>query len=260
MKPLILIAGPCAIEDDILPGKIAAAVKTIADNLGMRYVFKASYTKANRSRDDSFTGIGDSAALQIIKHIGTSLQIETITDIHESFEAELAAQYVDHLQIPAFLCRQTRLLQAAGATGKGVNIKKGQFLSPESMKFAMEKAVNAGAKEVWLAERGTTFGYHDLVVDATSIYRMKQHGVPVIMDCTHAVQKPNQTVGVTGGDPSLIETIALHAVATGADGLFLEVHPAPHTAKSDPYTMLQLDKLEAILYKVQKVRNALFSQ
>jgi 2-dehydro-3-deoxyphosphooctonate aldolase (KDO 8-P synthase) len=259
MKPLILIAGPCAIEDDQLPFEIARRVKEIADKYGMRYVFKGSYTKANRSRLDSFTGIGDETALQVLRAVGNAYGIETITDIHESHEAEMAAQYVDHLQIPAFLCRQTRLLHAAGATGKGVHIKKGQFLSPEAMGFAVEKARKGGANEVWIAERGTTFGYNDLMVDATSIHRMKAHGVPVIMDCTHSVQKPNQTSGVTGGDPSLIETIALHAVASGADGLFLEVHPAPHTAQSDPYTMLQLDRLEGILEKCMKVRTALQS-
>lgn len=257
MKPLILIAGPCAIEDDQLPHRIADEVNQLARSYGMRYIFKGSYKKANRSRLDSFTGIGDEKALTILKEVGLSHGIQTITDIHESHEAALAAQYVDHLQIPAFLCRQTALIHAAGATGKGVNIKKGQFLSPEAMQFALEKGQDAGASEVWLTERGTTFGYNDLVVDATSIARMKQHGAPVIMDCTHAVQKPNQTSGVTGGDPSMIETVALSAVATGADGLFLEVHPEPSKAKSDPHTMLQIDRLEGILEKVVRVREAL---
>ncbi len=257
MNPFILIAGPCAIENDQDPFAICERVKAIAEQYNMRYVFKGSYTKANRSKLDSFSGIGDEAALNILKQVGREFGVETITDIHESTDAELVAPFVDHLQIPAFLCRQTRLIQAAGATGKGVNIKKGQFLSPESMRFAHEKAATSGASEVWLTERGTTFGYHDLIVDATSIKRMKYHGAPVIMDCTHAVQKPNQTSGVTGGDPEMIETIAMHAVATGADGLFLEVHPDPSSAKSDPHTMLQIDKLEGILEKCMKIKQAL---
>jgi 2-dehydro-3-deoxyphosphooctonate aldolase (KDO 8-P synthase) len=257
MQKFTLIAGPCAMEDKATALHIAKTVKSICDELNIHYIFKASYRKANRSRLDSFTGIGDDVALQYIKEIGEEFGIETITDIHESYEAEKVKGFVNHLQIPAFLCRQTELLLAAGKTGLGVNIKKGQFVSPEAMKFAVEKVKSTGNNNVWLCERGTTFGYNDLVVDATSIYRMKQHGVPVIMDCTHAVQKPNTTEGVTGGDPSMIETIVLSAVATGADGLFLEVHPDPKSALSDPHTMLQLDKLRPILEKALKIRQAL---
>lgn len=252
-----LIAGPCAIEDDYIPFVIAKEVKKICEKLDINYIFKGSYKKANRSKLDSFTGIGDEIALNILAQVGKDMRVETITDIHESYEAEKVAKYVNHLQIPAFLCRQTDLLIAAGETGCGVNIKKGQFLSPEAMIFPLEKVLSTGNKNVWLTERGTTFGYSDLIVDATSIARMKTHGAPVIMDCTHAVQKPNKTEGVTGGDPSMIETIALSAIATGADGFFMEVHPNPKEAKSDPHTMLQLDKLEAILTKCLKVRDAI---
>jgi 2-dehydro-3-deoxyphosphooctonate aldolase (KDO 8-P synthase) len=252
-----LIAGPCAIEDRDLAFSIAKEVKSICDDLDINYIFKGSYRKANRSRLDSFTGIGDQEALQILKDIGVEFGIETITDIHESSEAEIAAQYVDHLQIPAFLCRQTDLLLAAGRTGKGVNIKKGQFLSPEAMKWPIEKVKSTGNQKVWACERGVTFGYSDLIVDATSIARMKDLGVPIIMDCTHSVQKPNRTEGVTGGDPHLIETIALSAIATGADGFFIETHPSPHTAASDPFTMLELSKLRPILEKCMRVRKAL---
>ena len=252
-----LIAGPCAIEDRDLAFSIAREVKAICDELDIHYIFKGSYRKANRSRLDSFTGIGDTEALEILRDIGKELNIETITDIHESHEAALAAKYVDHLQIPAFLCRQTELLIAAGETGKGVNIKKGQFLSPEAMKWPVEKVRSTGNQKVWACERGVSFGYSDLIVDATSVARMKDLGVPVIMDCTHSVQKPNRTEGVTGGDPRLIETIALSAIATGADGFFIETHPEPHTAQSDPYTMLELKRLRPILEKCLKIRAAL---
>lgn len=259
MKKFTLIAGPCAIEDDITPFKIGKEVKRICEKLDIDYIFKASYRKANRSKLDSFTGIGDEIALNIIKQIGKDLRVPTITDVHESHEVAHVAKFVDHLQIPAFLCRQTELLLEAGKSGCGVNIKKGQFLSPEAMVFPLEKVQSTGNKNVWLCERGTTFGYSDLIVDATAIHRMKQLGAPVIMDCTHSVQKPNKTEGVTGGDPSLIESIALSAIATGADGFFMEVHPNPSTAKSDPHTMLQLDKLEAILTKCMAVREAINS-
>ena len=259
MKEFILIAGPCAIEDDSMPFRIGQEVKRICDDLGIRYIFKGSYRKANRSRLDSFTGIGDEKALGILKEVGRELGVETITDIHESHEASMVAEYVDNIQIPAFLCRQTELLLAAGRTGKGVNIKKGQFLSPEAMKFPVEKVQSTGNEAVFVCERGTTFGYSDLIVDATSVSRLRNLAVPVIMDCTHSVQKPNRTEGVTGGDPAMIETIALSAVATGADGFFMETHPDPKSAKSDPHTMLQLDKLEGILRKAMKVRNALQS-
>jgi 2-dehydro-3-deoxyphosphooctonate aldolase (KDO 8-P synthase) len=252
-----LIAGPCAIEDRALSFSIAREVKAICDRLDIEYIFKGSFKKANRSRLDSFTGIGNIEALEILRDIGQELGIETITDIHESPDAALAAQYVDHLQIPAFLCRQTDLLIAAGETGKGVNIKKGQFLSPEAMKWPVQKVQSTGNNKAWVCERGVSFGYSDLIVDATAVARLKTLGVPVIMDCTHSVQKPNRTEGVTGGDPHLIETIALSAVATGADGFFIETHPAPHTAQSDPYTMLELSKLEGILEKAMRIRKAL---
>lgn len=252
-----LIAGPCAIEDRELSFSIAREVKAICDRLDIEYIFKGSFKKANRSRLDSFTGIGDTEALEILRDIGQELGIETITDIHESPDAALAAQYVDHLQIPAFLCRQTDLLIAAGETGKGVNIKKGQFLSPEAMQWPIQKIQSTGNEKAWVCERGVSFGYSDLIVDATAIARLKTLGVPVIMDCTHSVQKPNRTEGVTGGDPQLIETIALSAIATGADGFFIETHPAPHTAQSDPYTMLELSKLEGILEKAMRIRKAL---
>jgi 2-dehydro-3-deoxyphosphooctonate aldolase (KDO 8-P synthase) len=252
-----LIAGPCAIEDRALSFSIAREVKAICDRLDIEYIFKGSFKKANRSRLDSFTGIGNLEALEILRDIGVELGIETITDIHESPDAALAAQYVDHLQIPAFLCRQTDLLIAAGETGKGVNIKKGQFLSPEAMKWPVQKVQSTGNNKAWVCERGVSFGYSDLIVDATAVARLKTLGVPVIMDCTHSVQKPNRTEGVTGGDPQLIETIALSAVATGADGFFIETHPAPHTAQSDPFTMLELSKLEGILTKAMRIRKAL---
>jgi 2-dehydro-3-deoxyphosphooctonate aldolase (KDO 8-P synthase) len=256
MSKTFLIAGPCAIEDKELPFFIAEKVKGICDRLGIEYIFKGSYRKANRSRLDSFTGIGDEKALKIIQAVGEKFGAETITDVHESYEPAKVAPYVNHLQIPAFLCRQTDLLLAAGKTGLGVNIKKGQFVSPESMVFAVEKVKSTGNQKVWLTERGFSFGYSDLVVDATAIHKLAEHGVPVVMDCTHSVQKPNQTAGVTGGDPSLIETIALSAAATGASGFFFEVHPDPKSAKSDPHTMLQLDKLEPILEKILKVKQA----
>jgi len=256
MSKIFLIAGPCAIEDKEMPFFIAEKAKDICDRLGIEYIFKGSYRKANRSRLDSFTGIGDEKALKIIQEVGEKFGVETITDVHESYEPAKVAPYVDHLQVPAFLCRQTDLLLAAGKTGLGVNIKKGQFVSPESMVFAVEKVKSTGNQKVWLTERGFSFGYSDLVVDATAIHKLADHGVPVVMDCTHSVQKPNQTVGVTGGDPSLIETIALSAAATGASGFFFEVHPDPKSAKSDPHTMLQLDKLEPILEKILKVKQA----
>lgn len=252
-----LLSGPCAMESYDEALHIARTVKEICDRLDIDYIFKASYRKANRSRLDSFTGIGDREALEFIQRVGREVGVPTITDIHESHEAALAAEYVDNLQIPAFLCRQTDLLIAAGKTGKGVNVKKGQFVSPEAMKFAVEKVKSTGNNNVWVCERGFSFGYNDLVVDATAVARLKAHGVPVVMDCTHSVQKPNTTEGVTGGDPAMIETIALSAAATGADGFFIETHPNPAAAQSDPHTMLQLDKLEGILTKVMAIRKAL---
>lgn len=256
-SPFFLIAGPCAIEDESMAFRIAEHAKTICDKHNIKLIFKGSYKKANRSRVDSFTGIGNEKALNILRKVGQEMELDTITDVHESHEPEMVAEYVNHLQIPAFLCRQTDLLVAAGKTGCTVNIKKGQFLSPEAMAFGAEKVKSTGNNKVWVCERGTTFGYSDLVVDATSIARMKNIGVPVVMDCTHAVQKPNTTSGVTGGDPTMIETIAIHAIATGADGLFMEIHPDPKSALSDPHTMLQMDRLESIIEKCVRVRQAL---
>ena len=257
MKNFTLIAGPCAIEDEITGLKIAKEVKAICDELSIDYIFKASYKKANRSKNNSFTGIGDEKALNIIKSIGDGLNVDTITDVHESHEPSKVANYVNHIQIPAFLCRQTDLLIAAGKTGLTINIKKGQYMSHDSMQFALEKVVSTGNKNVWLCERGNSFGYNDLIVDATAITKLKKHGYPVVMDCTHAVQKPNQTSGVTGGDPSLISSIVYSAVANGTDGLFIETHPDPKNAKSDPHTMLKLDLLYPILKKALAIRKAI---
>ena len=257
MNKFTLIAGPCAIEDETTSLNIAKKVQSICKELSINYIFKASYQKANRSKNNSFTGIGDLNALEIIKGIGKELNVGTITDIHENHEASKVASYVNHLQIPAFLCRQTKLLIAAGKTGLPVNIKKGQFMSHDSMRYAVDKVHSTGNKNVWLCERGNSFGYQDLIVDATAITRLKKHGVPVIMDCTHAVQKPNQSNGITGGDPSLISSIVNGAVANGVDGLFIETHPHPEQAKSDPHTMLKLDLLYPILKRALKIRQAL---
>jgi 2-dehydro-3-deoxyphosphooctonate aldolase (KDO 8-P synthase) len=257
MTKFFLISGPCIVENDVTPFQIAKAVKPMCDDLGIEYIFKASYRKANRTREDSFTGIGDERALEIIKNIGREFNIRTLTDVHESHEVPMASDYVDVLQIPAFLCRQTELLHAAGHSGKIVNIKKGQFVSPEAMKYPIEKVRSTGNENIWVCERGFTFGYDDLIVDATVIPRLKKHGVPVVMDCTHSVQVPNQTSGITGGNPEFIETIALVAAATGAHGLFIETHPEPSKALSDGATMLHLELLYSILHKVMGVRQAL---
>jgi 2-dehydro-3-deoxyphosphooctonate aldolase (KDO 8-P synthase) len=252
-----LIAGPCVVEGETLVMEVAEKVSGICRRLQIPYIFKASYRKANRTSASSFTGIGDEAGLQLIKKVGEKFSIPTTTDIHAHEEAALAAQYVDVLQIPAFLCRQTDLLVAAAETGKIVNVKKGQFLNGPSMKFAVEKIKKAGNSKVGLIERGNTFGYQDLVVDYRNITWMKEIGVPVIMDCTHSLQQPNQAGGITGGDPSLIETIAKAAIATGADGLFIETHPNPAVAKSDGANMLRLDLLEPLLEKLVRLREAL---
>jgi 2-dehydro-3-deoxyphosphooctonate aldolase (KDO 8-P synthase) len=251
-----LIAGPCVVENDTMVLEIAEQVAAICKRLQIPYIFKASYRKANRTSASSFTGIGDEKALSLIAYVKKQLGLPVTTDIHAAPEAALAAQYVDILQIPAFLCRQTDLLNAAAATGKIVNVKKGQFLSGPSMKFAVDKVRAAGNPNVWLTERGNTFGYTDLVVDYRNIPWMKEHQVPVIMDCTHSLQQPNQTSGVTGGNPQLIETIAKAAIASGADGLFIETHPNPSVAKSDGSNMLPLDKLEQLLEKLLRVREA----
>ena len=252
-----LLAGPCVIEGETMALHIAEKITEITTRLGIPYVFKGSYRKANRSRLDSFTGIGDEKALRVLRKVGETFQIPTVTDIHESHEATIAAEYVDMLQIPAFLCRQTDLLVAAARTGKIVNIKKGQFLSPEAMRFAAQKVVDAGNTQVMLTERGTTFGYTDLVVDFRGIPEMQAFGYPVIMDITHSLQQPNQTSGVTGGLPALIETLARAAVAVGVDGLFLETHPEPSMAKSDGANMLKLDRLEGLLERLVKIREAI---
>lgn len=252
-----LLAGPCVIEGEEMAMEIAEKIKAITEKLGIPYIFKGSYRKANRSRVDSFTGIGDEKALSILKKVSSTFNIPVVTDIHESVEAAKVAEYVDVLQIPAFLCRQTELLVAAAKTGKVVNIKKGQFLSAESMQFAAQKIIDSGNNNVMLTERGSTFGYNDLVVDYRGIPIMKKTGFPVVMDVTHSLQKPNQTSGVTGGQPELIETIAKAAIAVGADGLFIETHPTPATAKSDGANMLPLDQLEGLLTKLVALRKAL---
>jgi len=235
--------------------EVAEKVKSLTDQFKIPYVFKSSYRKANRSRSDSFQGIGDVTALELLKKVRTHFDLPVVTDIHTAEEAVIAADYVDVLQIPAFLCRQTDLLHAAGETGKFVNIKKGQFLSAESMEHAVIKVQETGNKNVWLTERGTTFGYQDLVVDYRGIPAMKKFA-PTIMDCTHSLQQPNQSSGVTGGRPDLIETIAKAAIAVGADGLFIETHPNPSVAKSDGANMLRLDLLEGLLEKVCRIREA----
>ena len=252
-----LLAGPCAIESEEMAIEIAEKILAITNKLEIPFIFKGSFRKANRSRLDSFTGIGDIVALSILKKVGKRFNIPTVTDIHTAEEAKIAAQYVDVLQIPAFLCRQTDLLVAAAKTGKVVNIKKGQFLAPESMIHAVKKVKESGNNSVMLTDRGTMFGYQDMVVDFRGIPAMQEFGVPVILDITHSLQLPNQSSGVTGGNPAMIETIAKAGIATGVDGLFLETHPNPTKAKSDGANMLQLDKLEDLLTKLVRIRKTL---
>lgn len=252
-----LIAGPCAIESEEMAMEIAEKVKAITDKLEIPYIFKGSYRKANRSRIDSFTGIGDEKALKILQKVARKFQLPSTTDIHADEEAAMAAEYVDMLQIPAFLCRQTSLLVAAAKTGKFVNVKKGQFASPETMEHAIQKVRDSGNDRVMITERGNTFGYYDLVVDYRGIPEMQSFGVPVIMDCTHSLQQPNSKTGVTGGKPALIETIAKAAIAVGADGIFIETHPDPANAKSDGANMLPLNQLEGLLEKLVRIRKAI---
>lgn len=256
-KNFFLIAGPCVVESEELIMEIADKVYSTCKNIGIPYIFKASYRKANRTSGSSFSGLGDDLALGMINHVKKKFLLPATTDIHAREEAVLAAQHVDILQIPAFLCRQTDLLEAAAKTGKIVNVKKGQFVSGHGMKFAVDKIRKAGNDKIILTERGTTFGYQDLVVDYRSIPVMRSHGVPVVMDCTHSLQQPNQAAGITGGNPQMIETIAKAAIATGADGLFIETHPNPALAKSDGANMLKLDLLAPLLEKLIRIRKAI---
>ena len=252
-----LIAGPCVIESEKTAMEIAEKTLNICNKLEIPFIFKGSYRKANRSRIDSFTGIGDKEALSILKKVGEKFNIPTLTDIHSEEEASIAAQYVDVLQIPAFLCRQTDLLVSAAKTGKVINIKKGQFLSPKSMEHAVTKVKESGNNTIMITDRGTMFGYQDIVVDFRGIPTMKQFGVPIVMDITHSLQQPNQDSGITGGNPEMIETISKAAIATGVDGIFLETHPNPSKAKSDGANMLKLDKLEELLVKLVKIRKVI---
>jgi 2-dehydro-3-deoxyphosphooctonate aldolase (KDO 8-P synthase) len=252
-----LIAGPCIIENEQMPFEIAERILNICDRYKIPFIFKASYRKANRSKLDSFTGIGDKKGLEILAAVGNKLDIPVLTDVHSAEEAKQAAPYVDVIQIPAFLCRQTDILVAAANTEKTVNIKKGQFLSASAMKYAVDKVKESGNDRVILTERGTTFGYQDLVVDFRGIHEMQQLDTPVVLDCTHSLQQPNQEKGITGGRPDLIETIAKAGIAVGADGLFIETHPDPSSAKSDGANMLKLDLLEPLLIKLIKIRTAI---
>lgn len=249
-----LMAGPCAIEGEDMALRIAEQIVEITTALKIPYIFKGSYRKANRTRLDSFTGIGDENALKILQKVGQTFGVPVVTDIHDASEAAMAAEYVDIIQIPAFLCRQTDILVAAAQTGKAVNIKKGQFLAPESMQFAVNKVRESGNEQVILTDRGTMFGYQDMIVDYRGIPIMKDMGVPAVMDCTHSLQQPNQTSGVTGGNPQMIETIARAAIAVGADGLFIETHPDPKNAKSDGANMLNLALLQPLLEKLVRLK------
>lgn len=252
-----LLAGPCAIEGRDVAMRIAEHLAELTQRLHIPWVFKGSYRKANRSRIDSFTGIGDEKALAILAEVGKQFSVPTVTDIHEAREAAMAAEYVDVLQIPAFLFRQTELLVAAAETGKWINIKKGQFAAANAMQHALQKCIDSGNNNVMLTDRGNSFGYSDLIVDMRNIPEMRAMGAPVIMDVTHSLQQPNQSSGVTGGKPELIETIAKAAIAVGADGLFMETHPNPSEAKSDGANMLPLDQVEALLVKLKRVREAI---
>jgi 2-dehydro-3-deoxyphosphooctonate aldolase (KDO 8-P synthase) len=253
-----LLAGPCAIEGEAMAMRIAEKIITITDKLEIPFIFKGSYRKANRSRIDSFTGIGDEKALQILQKVSETFKVPTVTDIHEASEAAKAAQYVDVLQIPAFLVRQTDLVVAAAKTGKVVNLKKGQFMSPEAMQHAVQKVKDAGSDKAWITDRGTMFGYQDMIVDFRGIPTMKQYA-PVVLDATHSLQQPNQSVGVTGGRPEMISTIARAGIATGVDGLFIETHFDPANAKSDGANMLDISKLEKLLTDLVAIRKVVNS-
>ncbi len=255
----LLIAGPCVVEGRDMAMHIAEHIRKLSEKYELPFVFKASYKKANRSRIDSFTGIGDEKALKILKEVGDHFALPVITDVHSPEEAKMAAEFVDMLQVPAFLCRQTDLLVACALTGCAVSVKKGQFLSPESMKFAVDKVVESGNNKVLLTERGTTFGYQDLVVDFRGIPEMQKFGFPVILDVTHSLQQPNQASGVTGGRPELIENMAMAGIAVGADGIFLETHPEPSMAKSDGANMLKLEFLEELLRKLAQLRDVVIN-
>lgn len=252
-----LIAGPCVVEGEEITLQIARHLKTVCDELGIPFLFKASYRKANRSSLHSFTGIGDEDALAILAKVKEELNVPIVTDIHAAEEAAWAAEVADVLQIPAFLCRQTDLLVAAAKTGRYINIKKGQFLSPEAMRFAVEKVRDAGNPNVMVTERGTSFGYQDLIVDFRGVKALKANNCPVVLDCTHSLQQPNQAAGVTGGRPDLIETIAKAGVAVGFDGLFMETHPDPAHALSDGANMLPLAEMRPLLVKLLKIRKAI---
>ena len=257
--PFFLLAGPCVVESEAIVMGTAERLAEMTARLGIPYIFKASYRKANRSRSDSFTGIGDERALQLLAKVRREFGVPIVTDIHAPEEAAMAAEYVDVLQIPAFLCRQTDLLTAAAKTGRWVNIKKGQFLAPESMAFAAAKITECGNRQVMLTDRGTMFGYQDLIVDYRGIPIMKRTGFPVVMDITHSLQQPNQSSGVTGGQPEMIETVARAAIAVGADGLFVETHPDPASALSDGANMLPLDRMEGMLERLLVLRRALLT-
>ncbi len=254
---LFLIAGPCAVESESVIMTTAEHLVKMSEELNLSIVFKSSYKKANRTSLNSFTGIGDQKALTILKKVKDDFGIPVLTDVHSAEEAKRAADYVDVLQIPAFLCRQTELLVAAAKTGKPVNIKKGQFMSPESMGFAVEKVKKSGKGGAWLTERGTTFGYGDLVVDFRGIPTMKNFGVPVVLDCTHSVQQPNKAQGVTGGRPEMISTLAKAGVAVGVDGLFIETHPNPSEALSDGANMMKLEELKPLLEEILRIKSSL---